>query len=303
VDAAAGTDEDVSVVICSRNRPALLGDAVESVLAGELLPGELVVVDQSDRPHPTLRTGLVGECDLRYLHSAETGLSRARNEGIRASGRPIVVFIDDDVLVERTWLGALVEELGRDGPRTVVTGQVRPADHAGSGGYQLSLKVDEAPAVYEGRIGRDPLFAGNMAIFRSAFDEVGGFDVRLGAGSRFPSSEDNDFGFRLLEAGYRIVYVPGAVVHHRTWRSRKGFIALSWHYGRGQGAFYAKYWRSPDGYARGRMAADARHQIRSAPRKLARGRIVPLAGGALFLVGVGAGAIEWALTKPVPSPG
>jgi GT2 family glycosyltransferase len=302
VDAAAGTDEDVSVVICSRNRPALLGDAVESVLAGELLPSELVVVDQSDRPHPTLRTGLVGECDLRYLHSAETGLSRARNEGIRASVRPIVVFIDDDVLVERTWLGTLVEELRRGGPRTVVTGQVRPADHAGAGGYQLSLKVDEVPAVYEGRIGRDPLFAGNMAIFRRAFDEVGRFDVRLGAGSRFPSSEDNDFGFRLLEAGYRIVYVPGAVVHHRTWRSRKGFIALSWHYGRGQGAFYAKYWRSADGYARGRMAADARHQLRSAPRKLARGRIVPLVGGALFLVGVGAGAIEWTLTKPAPSP-
>ena len=303
MDAAAGTDEDVSVVICSRNRPALLGDAVESVLAGELLPSELVVVDQSDRPHPTLRTGLVGECDLRYLHSAETGLSRARNEGIRASCRPIVVFIDDDVVVERAWLGALVEELRRDGPRTVVTGQVRPVDHAGARGYQLSLKVDEAPAVYEGRIGRDPLFAGNMAIFRSAFGEIGRFDVRLGAGSRFPSSEDNDFGFRLLEAGYRIVYVPGAVVHHRTWRSRKGFIALSWHYGRGQGAFYAKYWRSPDGYARGRMAADARHQLRSAPRKLARGRIVPIVGGAVFLAGVGAGAIEWTLTKPAPSPG
>jgi len=302
VDSAAGTDEDVSVVICSRNRPALLGDAVESVLAGELLPGELVVVDQSDRPHPTLRTGLVGECDLRYLHSAETGLSRARNEGIRASGRPIVVFIDDDVFVERTWLGTLVEELRRNGTRTVVTGQVRPADHPGARGYQLSLKVDEPPAVYEGRIGRDPLFAGNMAIFRSAFDEVGRFDIRLGAGSRFPSSEDNDFGFRLLEAGYRIVYVPGAVVHHRTWRSRKGFVALSWHYGRGQGAFYAKYWRSPNGYARGRMVADARHQLRSAPRKLGRGRIVPLVGGAVFLVGVGAGAIEWAVTKPAPSP-
>jgi GT2 family glycosyltransferase len=246
---------------------------------------------------------MVGGCEVRYLHSTEIGLSRARNAGIHASHHPIVVFLDDDVLVEQTWLGTLVEELRRGGPGTVVTGQVRPTDHAGSRGYQLSVKVDEAPAVYEGRIGRDMLFAGNMAIFRTAFDEVGVFDVRLGAGSRFPSSEDNDFGFRLLEAGYRIAYVPGAVVHHRTWRSRAGFIALSWHYGRGQGAFYAKYWGGPEGYARGRMAADARHQLTSAPRKLASGRIVPLVGGAVFLVGVGAGAIEWALTKPAPSTG
>jgi GT2 family glycosyltransferase len=303
VGTAPRTDEAVSVVICSRDRPALLGDAVESVLAGEVLPGELVVVDQSHRPHPTLRPGLVGGCEVRYLQSTEIGLSRARNAGIHASRHPIVVFLDDDVLVDRTWLGNLVGDLRRSGPRAVVTGQVRPVEHDGSRGYQLSVKVDEAPAVYEGRIGRDMLFAGNMAIFRSAFDEVGLFDVRLGAGSRFPSSEDNDFGFRLLEAGYRIAYVPSAVVHHRTWRTRAGFIALSWHYGRGQGAFYAKYWRSPDGYARGRMAADARHQLTSAPRKLARGRIVPLVGGAAFLAGVGAGAIEWAATKPEPSTG
>jgi len=74
---------------------------------------------------------------------------------------------------------------------------------------------------------------------------VGGWDERLGAGSSFPAAEDNDLGFRLLEAGYRIVYVPDAVLHHRSWRPGRQYPQARWRYGVGKGGFYAKHAREP----------------------------------------------------------
>jgi hypothetical protein len=64
-----------------------------------------------------------------------------------------------------------------------------------SGGFSSWTKIEEAAEIYEGRVGIDVLWPGNMAMYRSAMDDIGDFDERLGAGC-FPSSEDNDFGFR-----------------------------------------------------------------------------------------------------------
>jgi GT2 family glycosyltransferase len=73
-------------------------------------------------------------------------------------------------------------------------------------------------------VGKDVLWGNNIAIQRSAIVKVGAFDERFGAGSNFPSSEDNDLGFRLLEAGYRIIYMPKATLYHRAWRINKSMF-------------------------------------------------------------------------------
>jgi len=39
-----------SLVLCTRNRPPLLADTLRSILDGEEVPAEIVVVDQSDEP-------------------------------------------------------------------------------------------------------------------------------------------------------------------------------------------------------------------------------------------------------------
>jgi GT2 family glycosyltransferase len=95
-----------------------------------------------------------------------------------------------------------------------------------------------------------------MGIYRSVFDLVGLFDERLGPGTNFPAAEDNDLGFRLLEQGLCICYVPEAVVYHRAWRSEREILALKWRYGVGRGAYYAKHmsWRDP--YMFSRMIRD-----------------------------------------------
>ncbi len=287
--------ENTSVLICSRNRRQLLLETVESVLAGNELPAEIVVIDQSDAPNERLMDLAENGCPVRYVRSATVGLSRARNIAIRTARCGVLVIIDDDMLVERAWLAALVGALAAAGPRAVVTGRVLPDEGAQApGGFVPALVTDAAGARYRGRLRRDVLAGGHMAAHRETLASVGGFDERLGAGSAYPAADDNDLGFRLLEAGCEIVYVPEAVVYHRAWRPRREYLLMRWRYGKGKGGFYAKHLRTSGGYMAGRMARDLGRRAAGFPRRLmrdARGA----AGDVVYSAGVISGVVEWSL--------
>lgn len=274
---------------------------MESILAGEQVPTEILVVDQSDAPDPQLAAAEPARgCEIVYRLSRTRGASAARNEGIGAARTDLLVFVDDDVLVTPTWLVRLVSSVVDRGPRSVVTGQVRAGEPEVAGGFAPSLITDEQPTVYEGRVGNDILFSGNMAMFRGAVDEVGLFDERIGPGTRrFPGGgEDNDFCYRLLEAGYRIVYEPRAVIYHRAWRAPDDYVRLRWRYGRGQGGFYGKHLGLRDRHVLWRLTRDSGslcwRLLRDAPR---RPRVA--AGHAAFLVGLLSAVVEWTITQRV----
>ena len=239
-----------------------------------------------------------GACDLRYLWTRSVGLSRANNDGIAAARQDILVFTQDDVLVTPTWFQTIVRALIEAGQRSVVTGRVLPGQEEASGGFSPSTKEDLGPAVYQGRIGADVLYVQNMAMYRSAPDEVGPFDERLGPGSSFPSAEDNDFALRLLEEGYRILYVPQAVVYHRAWRTGRDYLPLRWNYGRGQGGYYAKYLSFRDRYMLRRMVRDFVRRVFLIPRRVWRREPQRACGEAVYLFGLLSGVIEWLLTQP-----
>jgi GT2 family glycosyltransferase len=286
-----------SLIIPTRNRPAIVADTVASILAGEDVPTELVIVDQSDDQNAVLATLITTrECDVRYLWHPAVGVSRARNDGINAARHDILVFTDDDVLVTPTWFGTLVRTLVRLGPEAVVTGQVRPAEEA-QGGFVLSTVVHENAAVYEGRVGVDILFPPNMAMYRSVLDDVGLFDLRLGYGARFPTAEDNDLAFRILDAGYRIHYAPEPVVHHRAWKPESEYLRLKWLYARGQGGFYGKHFSLRDRHTFWRMVSDVRLRTGRMFRGLLRDRR-HAAGQIVSIAGVVSGFVEWLISRP-----
>jgi GT2 family glycosyltransferase len=282
-----------SLVICSRDRPRLLLESLESIVRGDGLPDEIVVVDQSAVPHPVLSAGVPDwPCEVRYAPVGSRGLSRARNEGIGRARYPWLVFTDDDVAVSPSWYRTLLGAAVAAGPRTVLTGQVLPGASGKPGGFAPSTKIDPYPREYVGRVGEGVLQPLNMCLHRSAFAEVGLFDARLGAGTSFPSSEDNDLCFRLLEAGYRVVYQPEAVVYHRAWRPSHQYWALRWGYGVGQGAFYAKYFDRRDGYMLGRFWGEVAgrtgtltRRVRTEPRRAC--------GDLVYLAGLAVGAARW----------
>lgn len=287
-----------TVIICSRNRPQLLIDVVESVLNGETVPGELIIIDQSDKINRALETLSTDRaCSIHYVWSNEKGLSRANNQGIALATSELIAFTHDDVYVDPDWHTALMQALVEAGPRGVVTGQVRVGAEEVPGGFQLTQKVQQEGAVYKGRINKDVLYPLNMAMYRAAALEIGGFDVRLGPGTAYPAAEDNDFGFRLLEAGYKIIYVPKAIVEHRSFREEKTFLPLRWSYGLGRGAFYAKHLKlKGDTYILRRMVGDVKTHLVLFFVKFRHERTKAL-GDAVLAGGIIYGAFKWLMTQ------
>ena len=289
---------DAAVIICSRNRPTLLPEAVESVLQGDVRPTEIIIVDQSDRPHEGLaaRRHEAG-CEIRYLWDDARGVRRARHRGLAAARSEIVAFTDDDVLVDRGWLEALATSLTDLGRRGIVTGQVLAAEPETPGGWAPALVHSKERAIYEGRIAKDVLEAGNMAGFRSTLLEVEGFDPTLGPGTPFPAGEDNDIGLRLLAAGCRIQYEPTAIIHHRAWRGPEEYIGLRWRYGLGQGAYYAKHLSLRDRFMLRRLGRLLRLHLGMAARR-ARREPRAAAGHLAYVAGVLTGVARRSLRNP-----
>lgn len=298
-----------SLIICTRNRPQLLRDTVTSVLDAEVLPSELIIVDQSDVGHAFF-DGLPNSkgCQIRHLCTDHIGSSFARNHGMHLASHDIVAFLDDDMLVAPDWYSALIQVLIELGPRTAVTGRVlaaaaeEPAAGRKPKKFVLAVHAWEEPCLYQGRIGKDILASGLMAIYRTAFEAVGGFDERLGPGTFFRAAEDNDLGFRLLEAGYRIAFTPDSVVYHRAWRPLRDYVPMHWSYGLGQGAFYAKHWHPKDRYTLSRAAKDCLRYINLIPQRVWKLERLILLGGAAFVLGEWVGATAWFLRRESKKP-
>lgn len=274
----------------------MLVDTVRFVLEGDVLPAEVIVIDQSDEKNVDLETFAAGEPRVRYLWKPDRGLGRARNAGIAASRHDFIVFVDDDVRPTPSWFGNIVRALAVADERDAVTGRVLPEAPADEGGFVPSTIEDLEPKTYEGLIWEDVLYGNNMAMRRALIDEIGPFDDRLGAGARFRSAEDNEFAFRLLEAGHRIHYVPEATVYHRAWRRNEDYLPLCWDYGYGQGAFYAKHLRRHSRFILERLRYDLIQRSRRV-RQFARPQPQRAKGQFVYIAGLLAGAATWLATQ------
>jgi GT2 family glycosyltransferase len=289
----------VSVIICSRRRRRLLRDCVQSVLDAPVVPEELLVIDDSDAADPALVDLEHASTHVRYLWRHGRGLSSAMNDAIRKSRHDILVFTQDDALVDPTWLAVLVDALVDAGPRTIVTGRVAPGEAEVDDAFVSAAIVDEQPVVYRAPTEHDVLYALNMAMYRSAFDEIGPFDERLGPGTAFPASEDSDFAYRALQLGYAIAYEPRAVVHHRAWRGGEVYARFRFGYGLSRGGFYAKHLHlRGDRFMLRRFAHDVRDHVTPLPnlvrhdRRRAAGHAALTAGLLVGVAGWRAGAVR-----------
>ena len=234
--------ERCAVVICTRDRPELLGDALDATLPTLRDGDELVVVDSASTGDAT-RT--VAEArDVRVIRATRPGLSRARNLGVAATSADIVVFTDDDCRPQPGWLEHLSAPFD-DTEVGFVLGQVR-AD-VDNPHLPFDAARPRPPARFAGAT--DPIELGNgacMAFRRAAWVSCGGADERLGAGTRLRSAEDHDLFVRLLHHGWTGVYDPDALVLHRDWRTHREVVLYNWGVGLGTGAMVAKLWRVAD---------------------------------------------------------
>lgn len=246
----------ISVLICTRDRPDSVGEAIESVARCEHEHFDLHVLDQStdDKTRHivhSLISRYADRCTINYHHLDQAGLSRAYNEGVRVSDGPIIACTDDDVIVPTNWLTLITAAFEGDPDVGLLYGQVllpeRLEREAASGMIIPTLTWSERQRLFS----KDKNFkvwgmGANMAFRRTAFDRVGGFDEMMGGGAPLRSSQDYDFALRVYRAGLAVLLEPDVRVDHYGSRTPEQWPVTMRNYGIGDGAFYSKHVRCGD---------------------------------------------------------
>jgi GT2 family glycosyltransferase len=234
----------LSVVIAAFDAQPTLPDQLAALARQDAdVPWEVVVADNgsADGTRDMVARLAATTPRLRLVDaSARRGPAAARNAGARASTAPLLAFCDADDVVADDWVAAMAAALDR---AEVVVGRSRRPEY--------NSRPDE-PEYFTWGLYRVPFFpyleagnAGNLAVRREAFDEVGGFDERLRTG------EDLDLCWRLQLAGHRIAEEPAAVVTFRNRPTLRATVVQTYAYGAGNRALVHKYARVAAAFAAG----------------------------------------------------
>lgn len=282
----------LSILVPTRNRAPLAAECVGTVLAQrDAPPFELILADQSDGTHTrdAVLAAAAGDPRFRHVVVDGRGRSRALNAALPHARGAWIVMTDDDCLPSSSWLRDLGRAAEAAPPRSIVVGRVVPGPAAPGRGDPPAILDLPAPRTIAGRVDRDWIYP-NVAVPRALFDEIGAFDERLGVGTPIPGGEDNDLGYRLLRAGWTIVYRPEPLVAHAAWRSVAERAALKRDYGIGQGGFYAKHVARGDLFVLGRAVRDLLRATRASAGALLRGRASDARGHLAYAGGLFTGA-------------
>jgi len=201
----------VSFVVPVRNGERWLDQVLGAIQAqDDGRPFEILTIDDGGTDGSTAilqRHAAAGR--VRVLDGPHRGAAAAVNLGVREAQHPIICQVDQDVVVGPGWMTALARALEDPAVAGAQGYYATPADTtlwARVMGLDLEHRYSNIRGAQV-----DHICTGNSAYRRASLEKVGLFDETLGYGY------DNDMSYRLLAAGYRLVFCRDArSVHH--WR-------------------------------------------------------------------------------------
>ena len=297
----------VSVIVCTRNRAALLDRCLARLADLDPRPLEIVVVDQSDGEESgaVARRYQARIPELRWLCTSTRGLSRARNLGVQEARGDILAFTDDDCLVRRDWVGAAVRVFSSSPEVAAVTGGSLPEASDCADARILAAATWHPAEARRFTQPVDPSMVGggfNLSLRRDWLNRVGSFDPELGAGGRFRSAEDTDLIHRLLRRGAVICYDPEVVVAHLPWRNGETQSNVEWEYGYGIAVWALQRVARRDFFPAKVALGVLLDQGRRAVGGIIRRDASAWRTGRAYLTGLGQGLASWLYTSVCPRP-
>ena len=252
---------EVTVAVCTRDRPRdleLCLQSIERVRATSPVGVEVLVVDNAP-PDDATREVVRRTPDVRYAREPVAGLDVARNRALAEARGQWLAFVDDDVRVDLGWLDGLRQAREEHPDAAAVVGLVLPAELATPAQVRFELGGGFgrgfAQRRWDGRHGPGgrlhPLGAGvfgagcDMAFDVAVLRSLGGFDEALDTGPPLPGGGDLDVFFRVLAAGYPLVYEPSMAVFHRHRRGTDELRRQYASWGSGFAAYLGARWADP----------------------------------------------------------
>lgn len=167
----------MDVVIPTFRRPEALASCLKSLEKQTMAPASIEVIDDSETDY---------------------GPGVSRNIGWKRGSGRYVAFIDDDCLAEQDWIESL-QKVFTENEIGGIEGGITTTDENGE-------KIDFNPP---NRFRWNRFKTANLAVRRDVLEEIGGFDERY-----HMHREDTDLAWRVIDAGFKMAWVPQCRVHH-----------------------------------------------------------------------------------------
>lgn len=220
----------VSIVILSHNGRAYTVRCLESILAADGMPAELIVIDNgSDDGTGEALAALaprIAAAGIRFLpmrNEENLGCSTARNRGWEEAAAEYVIFLDNDTAIRtRRWLHLLTDAMASDptlgvlGPKLLYPCRPHPIQCAGvaiSPKGRIRFRGRGAPRdtpEFNTESDVQALISACWIMRRRFIEEIGGLDPLFHP----VQYEDLDFCLRVTAAGYACRYTPSVEIYH-----------------------------------------------------------------------------------------
>lgn len=235
-----GTTPQVSVIIPTYNRGEILFETLSAAIGSlEGIASEIILVNDY-KPGLSLPEELSGR--VRLLHNPKQGASSARNYGATHASAELLLFVDDDIVLNPQVVQALIGHFRAEPQGCFNVDWVYPetllqtiAKHP-FGRYLIHfdyVSLKGALQKWDKKTHYQPqaVFPAHqvasycVSIPRALFERIGGYDETV----PFAGAEDYDISARLLAAGAKLYIDTRVVVGHneadrseqRAWFERK----------------------------------------------------------------------------------
>jgi glycosyltransferase involved in cell wall biosynthesis len=208
----------LSVVIATFNRSAILRKSISAYRSQSTLPSEILVVDDGSSDGTADAVSGLARSEpvkVRYFRQDNRGPGAARNVGIREAASPLILFTDDDIIPAANLVADhLTWHQQHPGPETALCGRVT---------WSPEIKVtpfmkwygERALVDYRGlgsgtRLDVHHFWSGHLSFKTDYLRQAGLYDEDF----KNYGWEDFEFGYRLLKRGLQLFYNPLAVGYH-----------------------------------------------------------------------------------------
>jgi GT2 family glycosyltransferase len=224
-----------TVAVCTYRRPAALSRLLDSVLAQDRLPDEVLIIDASPDDatehvvleHP-LRERLRDRLSYIRVTGALRGLTRQRNVALSVAATDLIAFFDDDIVLDPQCIAELErahrDDATRAGVGAHIQGEWTPIPLLWRMRRALRIVPTLEPGVYcrsgfsipwaflppGDDLVRGDFLPGGAVMWRTALARTLAFNERF---TGYGSAEDLEFSLRIAAHGALVMH-RGARLHH-----------------------------------------------------------------------------------------
>jgi len=222
-----------SIIVPAHNRPDRLAKCLNA-LTSLSYPSDcfevIVVDDGSTLPLEPVVAPFAVSSNIILLRQPNAGPATARNFGATKAKGAFLAFTDDDCAPFPDWLDVLANQFAKT-PDLMIGGQTVNALKENRCSMASQYLISYLYEYYQKDARRDHFFftSNNLALPAELFRVIKGFDTSF----RIAAAEDRELCSRWRSHGFKMTYVPDAIVHHSHSLTFGKFCLQHFNYGQG----------------------------------------------------------------------